>query len=239
MPASTTPSTAPMQAAPVGSAPAEAAPAEPRPPAAPDPHNAERPACDEPAATASADKKTRHTGFHVRGELGLASMGASASTQGSRVEIGGLSTIASLLVGGAVVENLIIAGELWTMRAFEPDWKSNGAPLGIDMSATLSGVGANVSYYLVPANVFFSVTPSVGVLAIEDRRDRSGTRTKTGFSARMAIGKEWWVASHFGIGVAANGYLGINGDELRTEAATSTFYWTTHGAGVSFTGSYN
>ena len=214
------------------------APAEPRLASVPDPKNAERPACDEPAATASADQN-RHTGFHVRGELGLATMGASASAQGSRVEIGGLSTIASILVGGAVVENLIIAGELWTMRAFAPHWRSNGAPIGGDITATWSGIGANVTYYLVPANVFVSVTPSVGVFALEDGRDRTGARTKHGFSGRMAIGKEWWVASHLGIGVAANGYLGINGDELTTDAARSSFQWTTLGAGASITGSYN
>lgn len=168
-------------------------------------------------------------------------MSASASTQGSRNEIDGLSTVASLRVGGAVVENLIIAGELWTMRAFAPDWKANGAAVegSSDITASWTGIGANVTYYLVPANVFFSVTPSVGVLALEDRRDRSGGRTKHGFSARMAIGKEWWISSQFGIGVAANGYLGFNGDEVTTDAARSTFYWTTFGAGASFTGSYN
>jgi len=80
---------------------------------------------------------------------------------------------------------------------------------------------------------------SAGVLAVEDGSDRTGVRAKTGFSARVAIGKEWWVASQFGIGVAANGFLGINGDELETDTARSTCNWTTLGAGASFTGSSN
>ncbi len=236
LPPSPAPSPPPPQAAPPGPVPAESGvPTEPAPP------RSEPPACDERAIAASVEQDHRHTGFHVHGELGLAFMGASASSLGSTLEAAGVSTVASLRVGGAVVENLIIAGELWTVRAPSTNWRLDGeavTPRG-DVSATLSGIGFNVTYYLMPANVFFSVTPSVGVLAFDNTDERTGARTKTGFSARAAIGKEWWVARQFGIGVAANGFLGINGDEGETDTARSTFNWTTLGAGASFTGSYN
>ena len=233
-PAPPTPST-PQTAPPV------LVPAEPGVPAAAAPTRPEAPACDERAIAASVEQHHRHTGFHVNGELGLAFMDARASSQGSTIESAGVSTVASLRVGGAVVENLIIAGELWTMRAPSSKWRVDGAAVTprSDVSATLSGIGVNLTYYLMPANVFFSVTPSVGILALENTDERTGVRTKTGFSGRVAIGKEWWVARQFGIGVAANGFLGINGDEGETATARSTFYWTTLGAGASFTGSYN
>lgn len=196
---------------------------------------------DQAPGAKKEDRADRHVGFHMRGELGLGQMSAMASVRGSKLEIGGLSSVVALSIGGAVVENLVLACELWSLRATGPDLTVDGTTVGTssDISASLSGVGANVTYYLMPANVFLSVTPSVAALSVRSASDNTGAGTVAGFATRVAVGKEWWVARHLGIGLTGNLHLGFNRDQSATDTSQTTFYWTTLGFGAAFSASYN
>ena len=67
---------------------------------------------------------------------------------------------------------------------------------------------------------------------------KSGTlnQTKVGFGTKVAVGKEWWVANHWGLGFSAQVFFGLT-DERGYDANLPT--WKTFGGGVGFTTTYN
>ena len=55
-----------------------------------------------------------------------------------------------------------------------------------------------------------------------------------GFGAKLAVGKEWWVSDHWGLGLAAEAVLAITPD-----SGTNPPTWTTFGGGLTFSATYN
>lgn len=174
-------------------------------------------------------------------EIGVGSLRTSATTSAGSLSISGIDGAFSAAIGGAVMENLIVAGELWAASATSPQVTLNDVTVSTtdDVSLNLAGIGPSVTYYLMPANVFASISPSLGRVTIKDGRDASSAATRLGFATRLAIGKEWWVARNLGIGIAGNLHLGVNQDELATDTSRITFYWTTLAGGLAFSGTYN
>ena len=66
--------------------------------------------------------------------------------------------------------------------------------------------------------------------------DRPGTSNDTnwGFGLRAALGKEWWVSDHWGLGIAGHVSLTVNQD-----SGTNPPTWTGLGATVAFSATYN
>ena len=79
----------------------------------------------------------------------------------------------------------------------------------------------------MPANVFLAVTPS---LCSVRRGPNQGNRRGPGL--HVAIGKEWWVSTHWGLGIAL-GAFGAHAWEGDGTDADS------YGGALSFTGTYN
>lgn len=233
---------------------AKAAPSDPLPPpeekssplAPPPPGSAPAPAPppDQPGAVPidpARARAQRHLGFYLRMELGVGSMNTSATVPSASMSISGLDGAFSAAIGGAVVENLIVAGELWAASATSPEIKVNDASVktSSDVSLNLVGIGPSVTYYLMPANVYASLTPSIARLSVRNGQSGSSGATPLGFATRLSIGKEWWVASHLGIGIAGNLHLGFNQDEVTVGTSRTEFTWTTIAGALAFSGTYN
>lgn len=177
----------------------------------------------EPPVDATAH---RHLGFYFHVDVGAAFF----LTEAARGELGtgtaGASALLSVAAGGAVAEDWILAGEAW--GAAVPSSTSTDAT-----TVALGGFGLNVTHYFMPANVFFTLTPSATVLAVDKGNGTFG-RTQIGSGVRIALGKEWRVGDHWGLGVAAQGFLAINRDQ---SASAST--WWTLGGGILFSATDN
>ena len=61
-----------------------------------------------------------------------------------------------MALGGAVIENLIVAPELWGAVSPSQHVPVQGVPAG----AFCVGWGLNVTYYFMPSNVYVTMTPS-------------------------------------------------------------------------------
>ena len=59
-------------------------------------------------------------------------------------------------------------------------------------------------------------------------------RPDPGLGLKLAVGKEWWVSDHWGIGVAGQFFISRNDDPDAT-----TVKLTTLGGGVAFSATYN
>ena len=186
-----------------------------------------------PAPVAVVSTAHRHLGFFLRMDLGLGYLDSSASQGGIDYSISGFAVGVGIAVGGAVAENVILAGDLWGIAAVSPSMNVNGITgTASDSSMGLSGLGLNLTYYFMPANVYVSVTPSM-VIATLTVSGVSGD-TQVGFGGKVGVGKEWWVGDHWGLGLAGQFFFGINQDQGPNPPT-----WTTLGGALAFSATYN
>jgi hypothetical protein len=179
----------------------------------------------------------RHLGFFVRPELGFGYMTSSASQGGDSITMSGGGAGFALAVGGAVAEDFIVAGQVWDIVVSDPSVSVTAG--GTKITGTASGTNAGVvgygvllNWYLQPSNVYLAVTPSLTRL-VSDNGTTSST-SDWGFGARGAVGKEWWVSHHWGLGLAASVGLSSNRD-----SGSGTPTWGTAAFAVTFSATYN
>jgi len=151
---------------------------------------------------AHADPQT-HDGFLLRLSLGFGYENlAIDSGAASTIDIGGFGAGTSIGIGGVIAPNLAINADLFAAAVVSPNVKQNGVALGeaTDTSVTLSGLGVGATYYIMPVNVYVAL--SLGFAATSITVDGSDFQSDSGFALNAMVGKEFWVGSEWGIGVA-------------------------------------
>jgi hypothetical protein len=178
----------------------------------------------------------RHVGFFLRFDAGLGYLGSSTSASATGFNFDSAHGVAGelgLAIGGAVAENAILAGHFWGISVVSPTVSSRGAsiPTGGDFSVSLFGVGPSFDYYFMPHNVYLTVTPSLTWVRFSDAFDSFDSAA--GFGTRLALGKEWWVTGHFGLGLA--GWFAFSFNKEGDGGPT----WRTYAGGLGFSGTFN
>lgn len=181
--------------------------------------------------TALANGVRTHDGFFLRLEPGLAY--ARGTTIGDRDEtLKGVGSHLSISIGGALTENLILAGNVFATATSEPDYEERGVDREVgDLTAGFSGVGPQLTWYFMPANVYVSGTAGLGSLTIES--DVGDSESVSGFATRLAVGKEWWVSNNWGLGLGGHAVF------ARTRQEDGGGRWRTWSFGVTFSATYN
>jgi hypothetical protein len=118
--------------------------------------------------------------------------------------------MASFAFGGTVARNFALAVDFFGLSMFEPNVEQNGRDLGDadNTRATFGGIGLGATYYVMPLNLYLaaSIGAGVGTLEIEVREGpvtfRFEEDSEVGLALNFMIGKEWWVARRWGLGVA-------------------------------------
>ena len=175
----------------------------------------------------------RHLGIFVRADIGVGYMHFSASENGSTGSVSSVSIPLAVAVGGAVSENWILGAELWFAYGPSPkitlDSSSASPP---DSNMFLGNLGLLIVHYFMPANVYLSFAPGISRLDLSFQGNTA--RTNYGFGAKLALGKEWWVSDHWGLGIAVEGLFSINQD-----TGPSPPTWMTFGGGLTFSATLN
>ncbi len=184
-------------------------------------------------ATACATvHQTEHAGLHFQGDIGAGGSQSTASQSGIDAKYSGPAGLFSVALGGAVAPNLILGGQLWASSVADVRFTLEGHSETLtDVTYDVYGFGAMLKYYFMPANVYIAATPSVAQLSLHN--DQSSDETKWGPALRLAVGKEWYVSRHWGLGLAGVLHLASN----KPEGGGPT--WSTVGGGVVFSASYN
>jgi len=162
----------------------------------------------------------RHLGFFFRADIGLGYLSSPNAHSEGPPPISGLSVPLGLAVGGAVAENWILAGEIW--GGFTA---STG-----NRTLFVYGYSLAVVHYFMPANVYLSFAPGIARFSVETGNVTMSSNYGPGF--KLAVGKEWWVGDHWGLGAAAELFLTVNG-------GTGFSTVTTVGPGLTFTATFN
>jgi hypothetical protein len=178
-----------------------------------------------PTLTSTTEEQEhRHTGLFVA--LDIAPGYAAVSNGSNSDSVSGLSVDLDAAVGGALVENLILGGEVWASVMTNPTFSGPGFSTGTSNSSVdVYMVGPQLRYYFMPANIYLAGTIGLTVINLSD----SGTSISTdvGWGTKAAIGKEWWISSRWAIGLAGRLVVAQNqnqaGATLTTVAATGAF----------------
>jgi hypothetical protein len=152
-------------------------------------------------ALASGAART-HDGFYLRLQGGPGGM--SAKNDDVDLELKGAGGGLNVEIGGALTENFILYGKLFGVSVPSPDVKLGGITfedVGNDTRLGMGAVGAGVTYYFMPINLYVSGAVSATQLTLETDGERGETNAGPGF--HLGVGKEWWVGSQWGLGVGA------------------------------------
>ncbi len=203
----------------------------PPPPPAPPPPQVFMPPPPAPAPQPYYSTVHRHLGFALRLDGGLGYTNSSESVYGMEMK-GGSGTF-GLVVGGALAENLILGADIWGTSAPSPTITVGSSSFSTtDVSFGLTGIGVNVTYYFMPANVYVSLSPSIASLSLTS--GGVSASTKNGFGMKMAVGKEWWAGDHWGLGAAAQFFFASNEDQ-----GTNPSTFSTNAFAIAFSATYN
>jgi hypothetical protein len=181
------------------------------------------------------DRYHKHLGLFLRLDGGGGYLKSATTFNGSNGSLSGPAGSFGFSLGGNVIEDLSIFGHLGISIVANPSNTLPGAAATSDSTLNFVSVGPGVNYYFTPYN--FYVSGMVLVTRLTTTVNGTSGSTNAGFGAKVAIGKEWWVADHWGIGVAGQFTFGSNQDRDIGTAKGPT--WTTITPALAFSASFN
>lgn len=150
-------------------------------------------------------ERDHEEGFFLRLSGGAGPAGSEIEVDSDRIKMDGIGADLEVAIGGIVAPNLAVHGTIWGWMITDPDAEIelSGLPPAsgtIDGDFSLSAVGAGLTYYFMPVNIYLTGSLGIGQLSF----DIGGLTldSDTGFSLEAAVGKEWFVSDRWGIGVA-------------------------------------
>lgn len=228
-PAPVSPALAPEAAVPVALAPAQ--PSAPPLPVAP----AIAPSTAAPEACASlpgypSRLPRSHDGFYLRLTQGF----GAGSVTGDGTKYSGGSFGFSAAFGGALRPRLILYGEF--LFHVVPNPKGNtqvDKPTLAGNPVAGLGLGPGIAYYFMPLNLYLSGSLLLQqTLLVKSYSDGSDGQLTTGLGLSFMVGKEWWVSSDWGLGVAAQLFLASSREQSGTQ-------WDTGALAILFSATWN
>jgi hypothetical protein len=169
---------------------------------------------------------------------GLTSARASSGPTNVKLSGGGVGFRAA--VGGAILENLILFGELVLDSALSPDLEVGGMLTGTfnDGSADIGGVGGGAAYYIMPINVYLAAALVASRFTLHDSGNGQVGATHLGLGFDFTVGKEWFVSDNWGLGIAGQLLLASMKDKVELPGAGRP-YWKGVGLSIAFSATFN
>lgn len=143
---------------------------------------------------------TVHEGFFMRFNLGASFTGMGAEAGGSDATIRGGGPMFSFALGGSVIPRLALYGELWSSIAISPSVEVGGSSGEADNLVVLA-IGGGGTYYL-PSNLYFGLSIGYGAASLSTGSGGSVGSTEGGVAVKATVGREWFMGTEWGIGVA-------------------------------------
>jgi hypothetical protein len=168
-----------------------------------------------------------HDGVMLRFALGIGG-GSMKETfdSGSDLEgsASGAGMMGSIDIGAAITDELTIHGRIGLLQVFSPSLEENGEEVDLPYEATLVGIliGPGLTYNIMPLNLYITAVGGLNIIGLtfdeedEDFEEEFRDSPNAGFGLNLDVGKEWWVTTQTGIGVAGRFWWGTGGAEYET-----------------------
>lgn len=183
---------------------------------------------------AAAEPQT-HDGFFLRLSGGFGYLSVKEDTDLGNFEITGTGAALDIAIGGRIADNLALHGTLFGGSAVDPTFKVDGDKIGTANDTTMdaSAIGVGLTYYVEPANVYLSGSLGAAHVTLESGNEK--VDSETGWAIDAIVGKEWWVGSEWGLGVAAQ----FNHLSVPDKGADTTYHLDGNSFALMFTATYN
>jgi len=183
------------------------------------------------AVFAQEEGTNEHDGFFLRFQLGA---GYQSLTYQANPDVvfSGLAGNFVFQIGGALMNNFILFGEINSVLVDEPKVKvgsASGTAEGVSVSVV--GLGGGFSYYVMPSNVYLSLSVTASKATLED--SYSSGESEYGLGTTLSLGKEWWVSENWGLGVALVGQFAY----MKDKGVSNKMY--NYYGGIAFSATFN
>lgn len=176
-----------------------------------------------------------HDGFYLRMTMGVGYLHTSYSVGTSDLTISGGGMALSIAVGGAIMPNLILYGEITGTSALNPTFSTATGSATGNGTVSLVGLGPGAAYYIEPTNMYVSGTLAFSQVSASDSNSNNSTDlTNTGIGFALSVGKEWWASPNWGVGVAGMFHFA----SMTVKNANDT-RMTAEGISILFSATYN
>jgi len=185
----------------------------------------------------SAVAQTAHThdGFFLRLATGVGSSKSTEDVDGTEIAWKGTASQGSVAIGFAVRPNFIVNLDIFGNMVTDPTLSIDGVELGDAKGLEVSGdgIGVGITYYLMPVNIY--VAGSFGFGYYKAKFEGHESETDPGYAANFMVGKEWWIAEEWGIGIAGQVFW----SSVPTKDENRTYTLNTLSIGLLFSATYN
>jgi hypothetical protein len=150
--------------------------------------------------------------MRITGGWGFGTL-TSSSHGDAKVSEPNLALGMALDLGGAAVDNLIVRGRLRGALSHYGE-----SDFGDDLWFSYGALGVGADYYIVPINVYAG--GSVLLAGIARTHHERANRSKAGLGLDLDVGKEWWIAPRWGLGIALRAsYMDVGSADILQQRA--------------------
>lgn len=182
----------------------------------------------QPQLPAEPQPEHRHHGLFFRADFGL---GFYVSSPGATTVTGGSAGL-GVSIGAGLAENFALFASIFSAATANADLSVGSVrAAGTNVSSGIAGSGLGFTYYFMPVNAFLSGTLGVGQATL-DQTGKTHT-SRVGPIWRLGAGREWFVSSSWGLGLAV--YL--TGSHNTTQEYPQSS-WTTIAPVVAMTATF-
>jgi hypothetical protein len=199
------------------------------------------PAVPQPQPSLASPGFETHDGLYARVHLGGGYLRSSTKVAGVEAAYSGGAVSFGLAAGAAVTSNLIVYGTITIAGASDPTVTAPGVSLSLDGAQLVSGgLGVGVAYYFEHPNVYLAGALLMNEIELQDSSGKVHGQSEWGPGFEGLVGKEWWVSSNWGLGVAGQILLASMKDEGGGKGiGDGAVTWDLTGFSLLFSATYN
>jgi hypothetical protein len=214
---------------------------------------------DQPTHPATGDQPhgvREHDGFYLRAGLGFGAFNDHLNIMNDHGygvyagTVSGVATTSELLLGGTPVRRFVVGGGVFSASVLVSDFDMGDAlasnsdpqlPREVDSArSNFSVIGPFVNYY-VGAVDGLHMQAALGVAMLTGVRYEqarfANTEVAVGAGGMLGVGKEWWIADQWGIGILGRFTGGVLMEE--DNQGVNWAHWVATWPSVLITATYN
>jgi hypothetical protein len=171
-----------------------------------------------------------HDGLFLRMLLGTGYAElVEKNVMGSDLKFSGTTVPFRFQLGGNLFKNFIFYGEFAVASQTNPKMEWMGrSESSSDFTVGVVDLGIGITYYLMPVNIYFSLSALYSQAQLEYNNTKS--ESEIGFDnfsgINIMVGKEWWVGAQWALGLSLYGYY--SGMHVQTSTEGINYEYPTH-----------
>jgi hypothetical protein len=184
-----------------------------------------------------------HDGLFLRMLLGAGYAElAEENVMGSDLKLSGATVPFRIQLGGKLFKNFIAYGEFGFASQTNPEMEWMGhSESSSDMTVSVGDLGFGITYYLMPVNIYLSLSGLYSSVQLEYNNTESESEIdfENGNGINLMVGKEWWVGPQWALGVALYGYYSDMHVQTSIDGINYEFFTRNYSVGVMLSATYN